>query len=174
MAKVSIGLRGWRFEESDIFDDSGNLRPFDEIPEDARNRLLRLTAIVGESCDACWLEADTNDPGAGDMARIVYGEPLAEVKLCREHEADFLYWFRECGGDEYAGTAHLAEQFHEWFDDGGRAPDGYGGLEHIDRQPEDLPDPRESEDLQAVEEQAAELDEAERDAMDLDLDDLDV
>ena len=167
MTKVSIGFRGWRFEEGDVFDEHGDLRPFDEIPEDARNRLLRLTAIVGESCDACWLEHESNDPGAGDMAEIVYGEPLAEVKLCADHEADFLYWFRECGGEQYAGRAALSREFHDWFDDGNRAPEGYGGLDHVDQAPEDLPDPTQSERLQEVEDQVAGLDQAERDALDV-------
>jgi hypothetical protein len=174
MSKVNVGLRGWRFDEDEIFDESGEVRPLAEMPEAARNRLIRLTAIVGEPCDACWLATESDDPLACNQAGIVYGEPLAEVLLCRAHEPDFLYWFRECGGSEFAGTATLQQRFHEWFDDGGRAPEGYEGVEHVDRDPGAIPTPTGSEDLDAVESQVEELDPAERDALDVDLDDLDV
>jgi hypothetical protein len=173
MAKISIGLRGWRFEESDVFDGSGELRPLDQIPEDARHRLLRLTAIVGEPCGACWL-ATGGDSREMNQAAVVYGEPVAEVLLCRDHEPDFLYWFTECGGDEYAGSEALPERFHEWFDDGGRAPEGYEGLEHVDRDPDSVPEPGRPDELDEVEERVDELSDDERTALDLDLDDLDV
>jgi hypothetical protein len=174
MAKVSIGLRGWRFEEAEVFDDAGDLRPLDDIPEDARNRLLRLSAIVGEPCDACWLASDRDDPRQWQSADVVYGEALAEVLLCADHEADFVYWFRECGGSEFAGSSHLPEQFHTWFDDGGRAPKDHAGVEHVDSDPDSIPQPDGSEALDEVESQVAELSETERDALDVDLDDLDV
>ncbi|MFB6310649.1 MAG: hypothetical protein ABEH64_05630 [Salinirussus sp.] len=174
MAKVSIGLRGWRFEESEVFTDEGDLRPMDEIPEDARHRLLRLSAIVGEPCDACWLADGGDNAHAWNQADVVYGEPVAEVLLCADHETDFLYWFRECGGDEYAGTADLPDRFHEWFDDGGRAPQDYAGLEHVDRDPDSLPDPDRPAELDEVEEQVEGMDEAEREALDMDLGDLDL
>jgi hypothetical protein len=173
MAKISIGLRGWRFEESDVFDASGELRPLDEIPEDPRHRLLRLTAVVGEPCDACWL-ATGGDARELKQATVVYGEPVAEVLLCDEHESDFLYWFTERGGDEYAGSEALPERFHEWFDDGGRAPEGYQGLEHVDRDPDAVPEPGGPDELDEVEDRVGELSEAERAAMDVDLDELDV
>jgi len=172
MTKVNVGLRGWRFDEDEIFDESGEIRPLADIPEDARYRLVRLTAVVGEPCDACWLAEE--DLAACNQADIVYGEPLAEVLLCRDHERDFLYWFRELGGSEFAGTVTLQERFHEWFDDGGRAPDGYEGLEHVDRDPGAIPMPTGAGELEAVECQVEEMDEAERDALDVDLDDLDV
>ena len=55
MAKVSIGLRGWRFEESEVFTDDDEFKPLDEIPEGPRERLARLTYLVEEPCDACYL-----------------------------------------------------------------------------------------------------------------------
>jgi hypothetical protein len=173
MPKISVGLRGWRFEESAVFDAAGDLRPLDEIPEDARHRLLRLTAIVGEPCDACWL-ATGGDSRAMNQAAVVYGEPVAEVLLCRDHESDFRYWFTECGGEAYAGGEALPERFHEWFDDGGRAPEGYAGLEHVDRDPDSVPEPGRPDELDEVEERVGELSDDERTALDLDLDDLDV
>ena len=131
MSKVSIALRGWRFDEDDVFDDDGELRPLDEMPEDTRHRIIRLAHISGDACDACWLihgeaEIDRANPGT-----IVYGEPMAEVLVCDEHEADFLYWFREAGGSEYAGEAEFPDRFHEWFAEGNRAPEDYGGLDHV-------------------------------------------
>jgi hypothetical protein len=131
MTKVSIALRGWRFEEDDVFDEDGDRRPLAEMPEDARHRIVRLAQISGDACDACWLvhgDADVDRANPGD---IVYGEPLAEVILCEEHEADFLYWFREAGGRKHTGEAAFPDRFHEWFADGNRAPEGYGGLEHV-------------------------------------------
>ena len=173
MAKLSIGLRGWRFDESDVFDQGGELRPLDEIPEDARHRLLRLTAIVGEPCDACWLETG-GDSREMNQAAVVYGEPVAEVLLCRDHEPDFLYWFAECGGEAYAGSEALPERFHEWFDDGGRAPEGYEGIEHVDRDPDAVPEPGRPDELDEVEDRVGAMSDEERAAIDLDLDDLDV
>jgi hypothetical protein len=41
------------------------------------------------------------------------------------------------------GEDELADRFHEWFAEGGRAPGGYGGIEHVDTDPDDLPDPSE-------------------------------
>ena len=141
MAKVSIGLRGWRFDEEDVFDEAGNFRPLEEMPDDARRRLLRLTTLVNSPCDACWLIHGEEDIQKGNVARVVYGEPMAEVLLCPDHEIDFLYWYREEGGERYRGSEELQDAFHEWFDDGGRAPEGYGGVEHVDTDPEELPDP---------------------------------
>jgi hypothetical protein len=179
MSKVSIGLRGWRFEEEDVFDEDGTIRTLEEMPEGARNRIVRLSSLLGEPCNACWLihgEANVEECNVGT---IVYGEPLAEVLLCDEHEADFLYWFREEGGEAYAGSADLQDEFHEWFLDGCRAPEGYGGLEYVESEPDALPEVVENaadgdEGIPEVEEQVAEMDEAEREALDVDLDDLDV
>jgi len=56
MAKVSIGLRGWRFDEDEILSDDEELKPLDEIPEEPRERLLRLVALVEEPCDVCYLD----------------------------------------------------------------------------------------------------------------------
>jgi hypothetical protein len=141
MAKVSIGLRGWRFEESEIFDENGEFKALDEIPEDPRERLVRLTYLCEEPCDACYLEHGDENVAQARQATIVYGEPREEVLLCDRHEADFLYWFREAGGSELKGDEEFRDAFHEWFVDGGRAPEGYGGLEHVDTGPEELPDP---------------------------------
>jgi hypothetical protein len=145
MGKVSVGLRGWRFEESAVFGDDGQFRPLEEIPEDERRRLLRLTTLLERPCDACWLvhgEAERqrcNEPAA------VYGEPMAEVLVCEAHEADFYYWYFEAGGEEFRGTEAFRDRFHEWFADGGRAPGDYGGLDHVDTSPADIPDPDLSE-----------------------------
>ena len=174
MTKVSIGVRGWRFDEDAVFDADGEVRPLSEMPEDTRHRLVRLSSILGEPCDVCWLREGREDITEANPVDIVYGEPMAEVLLCADHEPDFLYWFREEGGSQYAGTATLQDRFHEWIDAGNRAPAGYGGLDHVDEDPEDLPDPGGEEHVEAVEEQVNELDEAEQAALDLDLDDLDV
>jgi len=55
MAKVSVGLRGWRFDEEEIFTDDEELKPLDEIPEEPRERLVRLVGLVEEPCDVCYL-----------------------------------------------------------------------------------------------------------------------
>lgn len=140
MAKVSIGLRGWRFDEDEVFDEDGEIRPIDEIPEDARNRLIRLSSIMGEPCSACWLIHGEENLEQCNVGTIVYGEPLAEVLLCDEHETDFIYWFREEGGEQYAGSSDLQDAFHEWFLEGNRAPESYPGLRHVDEEPDALPD----------------------------------
>ena len=141
MAKVSIGLRGWRFEESAVFDEAGRYRPLDEMPTDTANRISRLSALVTQPCHACYLVHGEADVARCTVAEIVYGEPMAEVILCADHEPDFLYWYREAGGEALRGEAELRDAFHEWFADGGRAPAGYAGLEHVDTDPDDLPDP---------------------------------
>jgi hypothetical protein len=141
MAKVSIGLRGWRFEESDVFTPDGTVRPLDEMPPDARERVLRLSALVESPCDACWLIHGDEGIERCRAADVVYGEPMSEVVLCSVHEPDFLYWYREEGGDAYRGSEDLEDAFYEWFADGGRAPEAYEGIEHVDTDPESLPEP---------------------------------
>lgn len=140
MGKVSIGLRGWRFDEDEVLADDGSLRPVDELPTDTRNRILRLSALVGSPCDACWLIHGDEHIDRCNVAAVVYGEPMAEIVLCSEHEADFLYWYREQDGVETAGSEEFQDAFHEWFLDGGRAPDDYGSLEHVETNPEAVPD----------------------------------
>ena len=141
MGKVSIGLRGWRFDESEVFDDDGAYLPIDEMPPDVRKRIVRLSALVTKPCDACWLVHGDEEIARANVAAVVYGEPLSEVLLCAEHENDFLYWYREDGGSRYRGEDELQDAFYEWFDDGSRAPDDYAGVEHVDTDPDDLPDP---------------------------------
>jgi hypothetical protein len=148
MAKVSIGLRGWRFEESEVFTDDGEFKPLDDIPEEPRERLLRLSRLVMEPCDACYLVHGEADKRRCNEATIVYGEPLEEVLLCDRHESDFLYWYREAGGSAHRGDPEMKDAFHEWFADGGRAPEGYGGMEHVDTDPGSLPDPPDAEEVQ--------------------------
>lgn len=177
MGKVSIGLRGWRFDEEDIFDEDGEILDLDEMPEDTRHRIVRLSSLMGEPCNACWLIHGEEDIEECNPGTIVYGEPLAEVLLCNEHEADFLYWFREMGGETFAGSADLQDEFHEWFLDGGRGPEKYAGLDHVQRHPDPLQnseDPAESAGIEAVERQLDEMADAEREALDVNLDDLDV
>ncbi|MGM0590723.1 MAG: hypothetical protein ACQETI_03675 [Halobacteriota archaeon] len=147
MAKVSIGLRGWRFEESEVFDDAGEFKPLDDIPEDPRRRLIRLTYLVEQPCDACYLVHGESEIQRCRQARIVYGEPMEEVLLCDQHEADFIYWYQHEGGTERRGTETFRDEFHEWFADGGRAPEGFGGLEHVETDPKNLPDPPDANEL---------------------------
>lgn len=147
MAKVSIGLRGWRFEESEVFTEGEEFKPLDEVSDDARRRLIRLSYLVGKPCDACYLVHGEAEKRRCAQAAIVYGEPMEEVLLCDDHEADFLYWYREAGGSEYRGNEEFRDEFHEWFADGGRAPEGYGGLEHVETDPNELPSPPDPSEL---------------------------
>jgi hypothetical protein len=140
MDKVSIGLRGWRFDEDAVLTDDGELRPPAKMEPEVRERVLRLHRLVEAPCDACWLIHGDEEINRCRVARAVYGEPFEEVVLCDEHEPDFLYWFREVGGRDLAGTEAFEDGFHEWFLDGGRAPEGYAGLEHVETAPEDVPE----------------------------------
>jgi hypothetical protein len=150
MAKVSIGLRGWRFDEDAVFDDDGWFRPLDEMPADARERLSRLAAIHDDPCDACWLVHGDEEIHRCNVAEVVYGEPYAEVTLCADHEPDFTYWY-ETEGSEYRGTAEFQDRFHEWFAAGGRAPEDYGAVEHVETDPDDVPDPDVDQAVRTVE-----------------------
>jgi hypothetical protein len=147
MAKVNIGLRGWRFEESEVFTEDGEFKPLDEIPEDPRERLVRLTYLVEQPCDACYLIHGEEAVERCAQAAIVYGEPGDELLLCDDHEADFLYWYREAGGKAHRGEPTFRDRFHEWFAGGGRAPDGYEGLDHVETDPDALPDPPDPEEI---------------------------
>jgi hypothetical protein len=140
MAKVSIALRGWRFEEAEVFADDGRLRSFEEMPDDAAERIARLPELVGSPCDGCWLVHGEANLDQCEVATVVYGEPLAEVALCDDHENDFVYWYRERGGSDLRDEPELQDAFHEWFAGGGRAPEGYDGVEHVDTDPQDLPE----------------------------------
>ncbi len=163
MGKVSIGLRGWRFDEEEVFTEDGDYRPMDEISADTQKRLARLSALVGSPCDACWLiHGDENLPKC-NVTEVVYGEPLSEVAVCAEHETDFLYWYFEAGGEQFRGEDELQDEFHEWFADGGRAPEGYGGMDHVDTDPDDLPEPPEPD----LEEMNVELPDEEKEKIDL-------
>jgi hypothetical protein len=174
MGKINIGLRGWRFDE-DVLNEEGRVRPLATMEPDVRQRLLVLADRVVDPCDACWLEYGQDRIEECNVAEVIYGEPRGEVVLCSAHEPDFLYWFREDGGSEYAGEIELQEAFHEWFVAGNRAPESYDGLEHIDEDPTALPDaPDRSEAVPGFEEEIENLDEAEADAMDVDLDNLDI
>ncbi|GAB3025900.1 hypothetical protein [Natronobiforma cellulositropha] len=141
MAKISIGMLGWRFDEADILDEDGEFLPLEEMPPEDRTRIVRLGSITNAPCHACWLihgDANLDDCNA---SQYVYGEPFAEVLVCEEHEPDFVYWYRRCGGDAYRGTDEFQDAFHEWFLDGGRAPEGYEGMEYVETDPRDLPPP---------------------------------
>lgn len=139
MAKVSIGLRGWRFDERDIFTDDGELLALDDMPLDTRNRVIRLSKLVDAPCDACWLIHGDDGIRECNVATVVYGEVMAEVVVCDEHEPDLLYWFREAGGHEYVGSEDFHDAFHEWFLAGNRAPDDYEGDVHVETDPGALP-----------------------------------
>lgn len=141
MGKVSIGLRGWRFEEEEVFDGDGEFKELAAIPEETRLRLARLELLVTSPCQVCWLIHGDENIEECNVAQAVYGEPRAEVLVCDEHEPAFLYWFREADGDQYVGDDELKDAFHEWFADGGRAPGDYDGIEHVDTDPENVPEP---------------------------------
>jgi hypothetical protein len=174
MGKVSIALRGWRFDEDEVFDEDGEMRSLMEMSDESRERLVRLTVAAGQPCDACWLVHGDENIQQCRVARVVYGEPLAEVLLCNQHEADLLYWFREEGGSEYRGTDEFQDAFHEWFADGGRAPEGYGGVEHVDTDPDAIPQPDPDVEMPRLEDEIAKLDDEELDALDTDFSDLDI
>jgi hypothetical protein len=175
MGKVNIGLRGWRFDEEEVFDEDGEVRPLKTMEPDTRERIVRLADSMGEPCDACYLVYGDEESQQCKVARVIYGEPLGEVLLCAEHETDFFYWFREAGGKAYAGDTELQDAFHEWFAEGNRAPEGYGGIEHVNTDPEDLPEPPDpSEELPTLEEELEKLDDEDLDALGVDLDDLDL
>jgi hypothetical protein len=169
MSKVSIGLRGWRFDEEEVFDEEGDFRSLAEMSPDTRDRIGRLMEVVDKPCDACWLIEEEEQHCRS--ASVVYGEPLREVVLCDQHELDFLYWFREEDGRALAGEEEFPNAFRQWISGGGRAPDGYAGLEHVDTDPETIPEP---EPEQSVEEEIASLSDEERESLDIDLDDLDI
>jgi len=174
MGKVNIGLRGWRFDE-DVLGEDGRVRPLATMEPEDRQRILVLADRVVDPCDACWLEYGDDKIAECNVAEVIYGEPGGEVVLCSAHEPDFLYWFREAGGSEYAGDLELQDAFHQWIVDGHRAPEGYEGLEHVDEDPTSLPDaPDRSEAIPGFEEEIAEMDESDLEAIDVDLDDLDV
>jgi hypothetical protein len=175
MTKVSIALRGWRFDEDAVFDESGDLKALAEMPEDTRHRIIRLAQIAGDACDACWLVHGEADVEAANPGDIVYGEPMAEVVLCDEHEADFLFWFREAGGSEFAGEAEFPDRFHEWFAAGNRAQGDYGGIDHVEEDPSAYSFRAASAcGLDGVAEEIDEMDRAEADAADVDVDALDL
>ena len=147
MGKVSIGLHGWRFDESELFGDDDEWRSLEAMSPDTRKRLLRLQTVIGKPCDACYLVHGEANKKACNVAEVVYGEPMDEVVLCSDHETEFLFWFRERGGRSLAGQETFRDAFHEWFDDGGRAPAGYKGIEHVAAEPEALPEPPAPEDV---------------------------
>ncbi|GGN86997.1 hypothetical protein [Haloarcula pellucida] len=174
MAKVNIGLRGWRFDE-DVLNDEGKVRPLKTLEPEVRQRILVLADRVVDPCDACWLVHGEENVEACNVAEVIYGEPRGSVVLCSVHEPDFLYWFREAGGDAYAGELELRDAFYEWFDDGNRAPDDYEGLDHVEEDPTALPEaPDASEAVPGLQEEIDELDDEDLEAIETDLSDLDV
>lgn len=173
MSKVNIGLRGWRFD-ADVLDEDGRVRPLATLEPDTRQRLLVLADRVADPCDACWLEYGDDEIEQCNVAEVIYGEPQGEVVLCSAHEPDFLYWFREAGGDAYAGDTELQSAFHEWIVEGNRAPEGYGGLDHVDEDPTTVPNaPNASEAIPGLEDEIDEMDEEALDELDVNLDGLD-
>jgi len=174
MGKVSIGLRGWRFDEEEVFGDGDEVRPLATMREETQERLVRLSALIGEPCDACYLIHGEANVTECAPAAAIYGEPGAEVILCDAHEADFVYWFQEAGGSQFAGEDALREEFHGWFADGGRAPEGFE-LEHVEEDPDGVPEtPDPGEELPGLEEELEAMDDEELDALDADFGDLDL
>ncbi|EMA47663.1 hypothetical protein C448_04474 [Halococcus morrhuae DSM 1307] len=164
MGKVNIALRGWRFDESAVFTDDGDIKPIDEMEPTTRERIVRLRQLIDSPCHACWLIHGDSELDACNDAAAVYGEPLSEVVLCEEHEPDFRYWFREQGGADHRGEPALQDAFHEWFADGGRAPEEYEPVEHVDTDPTAVP---------SVSGTGSAAD-AEQEAQSVDLDSLDI
>ena len=142
MTKVSIGFRGWRFDESEVFDEDGSYRPLPEMDEDTRERIERIPTLSGQPCDVCYLEEEAGERDSRNEPTAVYGEPGAEVLVCDEHEATFYYWFLEAGGDAHEGTPDLQDEFHEWAAAGNREPEQYDGPDHVETDPENIPAPR--------------------------------
>jgi hypothetical protein len=163
MSKVSIGFRGWRFDEDEVFDEDGNYRPLGEMSEDTRDRLGRIPQLTDQPCDVCYLTGARGDDGSPPT--VVYGEPGAEVLTCDGHEREFSYWFLEAGGRQYKGTEELQDAFHEWIAGGNRAPEGYEGPEHVETDPESVPAP-EFDDLTAVDVEIPESEQARLDLLD--------
>ncbi|MFB6074011.1 MAG: hypothetical protein ABEJ89_03265 [Haloarculaceae archaeon] len=175
MGKVNIGLRGWRFEEEDVFTEDGRVRPLDNMPAETRARIARLAERLQDPCDACWLLHGPEEADACNAGAAIYGEPMGEVVLCPEHERDFVYWYQEAGGSAYRGEAEMADRFHEWFLEGNRAPEWFEGIEHVDEDPDAVPEaPDPHEELPGIEEELAAYPDEELEALDVDLDDLDV
>lgn len=141
MAKVSIGLRGWRFEESEIFTEDGDFKPLDQIPREVRNRLARIPVLMDMPCHACYAIHGDADIDRCTVPSVVWGEPMGEVVLCTAHEPDFHYWFTEKGGRDFAGSESLREAFVAWFEAGNRAPPDHEGMEYVDTDPEAVPRP---------------------------------
>jgi hypothetical protein len=174
MGKVNIGLRGWRFDE-DVLSEDGKVRPLATMEPDVRQRLLVLADRVVDPCDACWLNYGEDRIDSCNVAEVIYGEPRGEVVLCSAHEPDFLYWFREAGGAEYAGDVELRDAFHEWFLAGNRAPEEYEGLDHVDEDPTALPEaPDRSAAVPGFEEELEAMDQEDLDAIDVNLENLDL
>lgn len=175
MGKVNIGLRGWRFDEDTVFDDSGRIRPIGSMDADARDRVLRLAERVDDPCDACWIVHGEENVEQSNPAEVIYGEPQGEVVLCSDHERDFVYWFRNEADEELIGHPELGDAFHEWFMDGGRAPEVFPPLEHVDESPDDVPTARERfEEMPGLEEELSQMDAEDLEALDVDLNDLDI
>jgi len=175
MSKVNIGLRGWRFDEDVVFDGDGRIRPLGAMDADARDRVLRLTERVGDPCDACWLHHGEDNVEQCNAATVIYGEPRGEVVLCDDHERDFVYWFRNEADEDLIGHPELGDAFHQWFIDGGRAPDSFPPLEHVADAPDDVPAADDVfEEMPGLEDELREMDDEELDALDVNLDDLDV
>lgn len=123
--KVSIGLRGWTFDPDDVFDDDGELKDLEEMPDEDKLRISRLTEIIGNACHVCMLRNPEEGWDVWEKATVVYGEVTSEVLTCDEHESEFLYWYFEEGGKAYKGDDKLPDKFHKWVREGGEAPPDY-------------------------------------------------
>jgi hypothetical protein len=175
MGKINVGLRGWRFDEDEVLGEDGRVRPIGTMEPETRQRVLRLAQRVTDPCDCCWLKHGPEDRQRCRQGAVIYGEPGAEVLVCAEHEPDFVYWFREAGGADLAGSIDLAEEFHAWFLDGGRATENYAGVEHVDEDPDALPDPPDiKEGMPGLEEELEAMDEDDLKALDVDFSDIDL
>jgi len=148
MAKVSVGLRGWRFDEEEIFTDDEELKPLDEIPEEPRERLVRLVSLVEEPCDVCYLEHGEAEVHRCNQAEIVYGEPKGEVLLCPEHEPNLIYWFRGGGRQRARRRPRVRRPLPRVGRRGQRGPGWVRPVEHVEEDPDGLPDLPDQQDIQ--------------------------
>ena len=77
-------------------------------------------------------------------------------------------------GATSSARPEFKDRFHEWFADGNRAPEGYAGVEHVDTDPDAVPQPEPDVEMPTLEEEIEKLDDEELDDLGVGLDDLDL
>lgn len=120
--KICIGLRGWKFDIQEVLDKNGELKALEEMSEEDKVRIIRLSEIIGNACHVCMLKNPEEGWDVWEKATVVYGEPTSEVLLCDKHESIFEHWFFNEGGKAYKGKEELQEKFHNWIKNSGFSP----------------------------------------------------